>query len=63
MTTIANYLLIGAVLMFFVDLLCVWLNKQDNAAIDYTFTNTERILVITLWPLCIAAVIIKKFTE
>jgi FtsH-binding integral membrane protein len=60
---ILTYIFIGALIMFFVDLLCVWLNKQDNAAIDYTFTNMERILVITLWPLCIAVVIIKKFTE
>ena len=60
MMLIATYVFIGAVIMAGVDCLCIWLKKQPNVIGNFDFTNTERILVITCWPLCIIAVILQK---
>ena len=57
MTTIANYLLIGALLMILVDSMSHWMQKT-NSDNDYTFTNTERIVVIVFWPIVVLFAII-----
>jgi len=54
MMIIANYLFIGAVLMFLVDSMSHWMQKtKTNSNNDYAFTNTERIIVIAFWPIVI----------
>ena len=57
MTTIANYLLIGALLMILVDSMSHWMQKT-NSDNDYIFTNTERVIVILFWPIVILFAII-----
>jgi hypothetical protein len=57
MTTIANYLLVGALLMILVDSMSHWMQKT-NFNKDYIFTNTERIIVIVFWPIVILFVIL-----
>jgi hypothetical protein len=63
MMMIATYVFIGAVIMALVDFLCIWLKNQPDAIGNFDFTNTERVLVIAFWPLCIIAVILKKIVE
>jgi hypothetical protein len=54
---IANYLLIGALLMFLVDSMTHWMQKT-NSDNDYIFTNTERVIVIVFWPIVVLFAII-----
>jgi hypothetical protein len=61
MTTIANYLLIGALLMILVDSMSHWMQKT-NSNNDYIFTNTERIIVIVFWPFVILFAVIGILT-
>jgi hypothetical protein len=61
MTTIANYLLIGALLMILVDSMSHWMQKT-NSNDDYIFTNTERIIVIVFWPFVILFAVIGILT-
>jgi hypothetical protein len=59
MMIIANYLFIGAVLMLLVDSMAHWMQKTNtNSNNDYTFTNTERIIVIAFWPIVILFAVI-----
>ena len=53
----ANYLLIGALLMFLVDSMSHWMQKT-NSDNDYIFTNTERAIVIVFWPIVVLFAII-----
>ena len=55
---IANYLLIGALIMSLVDSMSHWM-KNTNSDNDVIFTNTERIIVIVFWPLVILFAIIR----
>jgi len=57
MTTIVNYLLIGALLMFLVDSMSHWMQKT-NSDNDYIFTNVERLIVIVFWPIVVLFAII-----
>jgi hypothetical protein len=61
MTTIANYLLIGALIMILVDSMSHWMQKT-NSNDDYIFTNTERIIVIVFWPFVILFAVIGILT-
>ena len=61
MTTIANYLLIGALLMILVDSMSHWMQKT-NSNDNYIFTNTERIIVIVFWPFVILFAVIGILT-
>lgn len=59
MTTIANYLFIGAVLMILVDSMSHWMQKtKTNSNNDYIFTNIERLIVIAFWPIVILFAVI-----
>ena len=53
----ANYLFIGALLMLLVDSMTHWMQKT-NSDNDYTFTNTERAIVIVFWPIVVLFAII-----
>jgi len=53
----ANYLFIGAVLMFLVDSMTHWMQKT-NTNKDCIFTNTERLIVIVFWPIVVLFAII-----
>ena len=53
----ANYLLIGALLMFLVDSMSHWMQKT-NPNKDCIFTNTERAIVIVFWPIVVLFAII-----
>jgi hypothetical protein len=56
---IANYLFIGAVLMFLVDSMSHWMQKtKTNSNNNYIFTNTERVIVIVFWPIVILFAVI-----
>ena len=57
MMIIANYLFIGAVLMFLVDSMSHWM-KKTNPNKDCIFTNTERVIVIAFWPIVVLFAII-----
>ena len=61
MTTIANYLLIGALLIILVDSMSHWMQKT-NYNDNYIFTNTERIIVIVFWPFVILFAVIGILT-
>ena len=61
MTTIANYLLVGALIMILVDSMSHWMQKT-NSNDDYIFTNTERIIVIVFWPFVILFAVIGILT-
>lgn len=59
MMIIANYLFIGAVLMFLVDSMSHWMQKtKTNSNNNYIFTNTERVIVIVFWPIVILFAVI-----
>ena len=59
MMIIANYLFIGAVLMFLVDSMSHWMKKTNpNSNKDCIFTNTERVIVIAFWPIVILFAVI-----
>ena len=58
----ANYLFIGALLMLLVDSMTYWMQKT-NSDNDYTFTNTERAIVIVFWPIVVLFAIISVFTN
>ena len=55
---IANYLLIGALLMILVDSMSHWMQKT-NSNTDCIFTNTEKIIVIVFWPLVVLFAVIR----
>ena len=57
MMIIANYLFIGAVLMFLVDSMSHWMQKT-NPNNNCIFTNTERVIVIAFWPIVILFAVI-----
>ena len=58
----ANYLFIGALLMLLVDSMTHWMQKT-NSDNDYTFTNTERAIVLVFWPIVVLFAIISVFAN
>ena len=60
--TIANYLLIGALIMMLVDSMTYWMQKT-NSNDNYIFTNTERVIVIVFWPIVVLFAIISVLVK